>query len=322
MNRIVLLILACGMVAPAQAEVVILNNGHRIEAEVLKEWPSHIVVDLGFDVLRIPRDQILRVDTGEHQTGRVSERQTDDLYSVADLPRRPVGELSKRFEEGVVMVKTPGGLGSGFIIDENGYVITNFHVIEGETRITLNIFRREGGAYRNEKIEDVRIIATNAFLDVALLKFDPPEGMTVTTVYLNEEDKFAEGDTVFAIGNPLGLERTVSQGIISKTNRREGDGLLYVQTTTQINPGNSGGPLFNDRGEVIGITNAGYMFAEGLNYAIPVRYVVDFLKNRDAYTYDLDSPTSGHQYIQPGSRVEPQAPDFLRPPVTDEPARN
>jgi serine protease Do len=131
-------------------------------------------------------------------------------------------------------------------------------------------------------------------------------------LYLAAASSVTDGDTVFAIGNPLGLERTVSRGIVSKKNRAE-QGLVYIQTTTQINPGNSGGPLFNDRGEVIGVTNMGYLFAEGLNFAIPVRYVIDFLRNRDAYAYDQDNPNSGYQYLEAPSRLNSDPPLFLLP---------
>ena len=106
---------------------------------------------------------------------------------------------------------------------------------------------------------------------------------------------------MFAIGNPLGLERTMNQGVVS-TKHRNFDGLTYIQTDTAINPGNSGGPLFNTRGEVIGITNMGILFGEGLNFAIPARYLKDFLRNREAFVYDKDNPNAGHHYHQPPPR--------------------
>ncbi len=304
--------------AYSMADEVVLVNGTTIDATVIKETADAVFVDIGHDVLRLPRGEVREVvkdETGDDVSGdseyAANVNVTDDLYRTADLPPASLEELSRRLGEGVVMVRSPGGLGSGFIIHEDGYVITNFHVIENESQISINIFRKTGGAFRKEKIENVRIIAVNPFVDLALLKFDPPEDMVVTVVHLGENRPVIEGDTVFAIGNPLGLERTVSKGIVSKRNRAEG-GLTYVQTTTQINPGNSGGPLFNARGEVIGVTNMGYMFAEGLNFAIPVRYVTDFLKNRDAYAYDQDNPNSGYQYIDPPRRVDLSPPDFLR----------
>ena len=115
---------------------------------------------------------------------------------------------------------------------------------------------------------------------------------------------------VFAIGNPLGLERTLTQGVIS-TTQRNFSGLTYVQTDTPINPGNSGGPLFNTRGEVIGITNMGIVGGEALGFAIPARYVKDFVRNREAFTYDRSNPNSGHIYHEPPTRRLPGGPAIL-----------
>src|SRR5207247_3952067 len=95
----------------------------------------------------------------------------------------------------------------------------------------------------------------------------------------------AVGELVFSIGSPLGLERTVTEGIVS-TKTREFQGSLYLQTTAQINPGNSGGPLFNMRGEVIGVTNMKLAFGEGVGFAIPVDAVKYFLNHRDSFACD------------------------------------
>jgi len=118
---------------------------------------------------------------------------------------------------------------------------------------------------------------------------------------------------VFAIGNPLGLTRTVSQGIVSTTNR-DFEGQLYVQTTADINPGNSGGPLFNLAGEVIGVTSMGYVFYGGLNFAIPADTVKAFIDNWDAFAYREDNPNAGFRYLQPGGRTNRDAPPAAKVP--------
>jgi serine protease Do len=105
----------------------------------------------------------------------------------------------------------------------------------------------------------------------------------------------------------LGLERSVSQGIISTLNRNF-EGLIYLQTDAAINPGNSGGPLFNLRGEVVGVTNMGFRGTDNLGFAIPINYVKDFLRNRDAFAYDKDNPNAGHRYLDPPRRRKPAAP--------------
>jgi serine protease Do len=319
-GTVVALVVALAVASGVQADEIVLAGGDRVVGTVIKETADTVFVDIGYDILHIPRDhirEIVKPDEAATATAPAgaavrNERITENLYRTADLAPAPLTEHARRLGEGVIMVKSPGGLGSGFIIHEDGYVITNFHVVENETQVTINIFRKLDGAFRKEKIEDVKIIAVDSFRDLALLKFDPPPDLKVTVVHLAEDRPVREGDTVFAIGNPLGLERTISKGIVSKHNRAE-EGLLYIQTTAQINPGNSGGPLFNDRGEVIGVTNMGYLFAEGLNFAIPVRYVIDFLKNRDAYAYDLDNPNSGFRYLEAPRRLDPAPPVFLRP---------
>jgi serine protease Do len=307
----------CGLLAavalPAGAATITLRDGQVIEADIITERAEWIVVDLGYDVLTIPREQIREVTA---ETAPRAEKETvhssGHLYKTADLPQRSVKELTERFGEGVVLVQVPAALGSGFFISEEGHVVTNFHVIEGETKVAIVVFRKIGEEFKREKFEDVDIVATNPFLDLALLKVNLPDDYTPVITYLDESDDLRDADRVFAIGNPQGLERSVSQGIVSKRNRAF-RGLAYIQTTTQINPGNSGGPLFNTRGEVVGVTNMIYVNAEGLNFAIPVRYVIDFLRNRDAFAYNSESSEAGYRYLQPAPRQEDGPPTFLKP---------
>jgi serine protease Do len=102
---------------------------------------------------------------------------------------------------------------------------------------------------------------------------------------------------------------------IVSTRSRNFEGRLYIQTTTLINPGNSGGPLFNLRGEVVGVTSMGFRYLAGLNFAVPVDVVQRFVLNRDAFAYDEDNPNSGVRYLQPGSRRNMSAPPSSRWPT-------
>jgi len=138
----------------------------------------------------------------------------------------------------------------------------------------------------------------------------PEEDGEFTHVPIQGDERLDIGEDVFAIGNPMGLERTLSQGVVA-TTQRNFDGISYVQTTAAINPGNSGGPLFNRRGEVIGVINMGALFADGVGFAIPARYVRDFIRNREAFAYDKDNPNSGHVYHEPPSRARFGAPPSL-----------
>jgi serine protease Do len=192
-------------------------------------------------------------------------------------------------------------------------LITNFHVIEGETQISVEVYHQKKGELDRKSYKQVRIIAMNKFADLALLRVEDKEAPLFSWVLLADSDSLAVGERVFAIGSPLGLERTVTEGIVS-TKTRQMQGELYLQTTAQINPGNSGGPLFNMRGEVIGVTNMKLAFGEGLGFAIPVESVKYFLNHRDAYAYDNDNPSNAFRYLDPPSRTRNRAPPPTRPP--------
>jgi serine protease Do len=180
--------------------------------------------------------------------------------------------------------------------------MTNFHVIEGETQITVEVYHQKNGQLERRSYKQVRIVAINKFEDMALLKIDDKDAPKFKYVSLGNSDVLAVGERVFAIGSPLGLERTVTEGILSTKTRQLG-GELYLQTTAQINPGNSGGPLFNMSGEVVGVTNMKITFGEGLGFAIPVDSVKFFLDHRDAFAYSNDNPSNPYHYLEPPSRA-------------------
>lgn len=309
---------AYGADAPAtpskKMDTVTLTDGRSIVAPILKETSETIWLDLGTQVVSIARAQvesIIRAD--EDGTGEADAAVAGDLFrTAAKLPESTPKELSKKHGEAVIMVSTPGGLGSGFIIHPDGYAITNAHVIQGETKIKATVFVQDANEMRRLTIEDVEILAVNNHLDLALVKLKHPDGKPFKTVYVQGAEELEAGQEVFAIGSPLGLERTLSQGVVA-TTQRSFEGLTFIQTTAQINPGNSGGPLFNLKGEVIGVTNMKIPFGEGMGFAIPARYVRDFLRNRDAFAYDKNNPNSGYKYNNAPPRTE-----FSPPPVLDD----
>ncbi len=155
-------------------------------------------------------------------------------------------------------------LGSGFLISKDGYILTNNHVIDGADEIMVKL--------KDETELPAKVIGTDAKLDIALIKI---EGRHFRPVTMGDSDKLRVGDWVVAIGNPFGLEQTVTAGIVSAKGRVIGAGPYdnFIQTDAAINPGNSGGPLFNTRGEVIGIntsiiTRSGG--SNGIGFAIPI----------------------------------------------------
>ncbi len=283
----------------AFADVLHLDTGQTIQGAILKETGEDLFVDLGFTVLEVPKRHVARREAGVPEAAEAPE-QAESIYFTRPGQRGPIKRHAEQYGDAVVRITTPGGLGSGFVINAaEGYVVTNHHVVEREQKITVNFFLRRGAEVEKVSREKVRLVALNPYLDVALLKVEDLGSLALPQVHLAPEaSEVRVGDPVFAIGNPLGLERTVSEGIVSKRDR-EFDGLLYIQTTAAINPGNSGGPLFNDRGEVIGITNMKSTFGEGLGFAIPVAYLKQFLRNREAFAYDKDNPNSGFRYLPP-----------------------
>jgi serine protease Do len=307
-------------IASSSAEVVQLRDKAAVTGKILAEKKDQIVVDLGYTVLSVPKNYIVRIlkdsdakpqntvaaaDTPKSIKPAKSEQAKSELLqnSPGFRSEKSVRELVQELGEAVVQVRTPGGLGSGFFLNEEGYLITNFHVTEGETQISIEVYHQKDNQLDRKTYKQVRIIAMNKFQDLALLKVEDRDAPKFAHVPLAEPDSLAVGERVFAIGSPLGLERTVTEGIVS-TKTRQIQGELYLQTTTQINPGNSGGPLFNLRGEVVGVTNMKLMFGEGLGFAIPVDAVRYFLKHRDAFAYDNDNPSNPYRYLEPPSRTK------------------
>ena len=165
------------------------------------------------------------------------------------------------------------GLGSGFIMSSDGYIITNNHVVRKAEEIEVIL---EGG-----KKYTANIVGTDPVTDLALLKIDP-EG-PLPAVEMGDSSALAIGDSVFAIGNPFGLGHTVTAGIVSAKGRALGIGRYdnFIQTDAAINPGNSGGPLFDYEGKVVGVNTAVMARGQGLGFAIPInmaKIVVEHLK--------------------------------------------
>jgi serine protease Do len=295
----------------ADRVVIDLRGGGRIVGQLLSEKTDALFVDLGHDVLRLPKDQILRRSAGDETPPQVPEAKghAEDtiggFYRTGGVDGQSVKQLVDQFGEGVISIDTPSGKGSGFILNEDGHAITNHHVIAGETRISATLYiKNSNGGLQRVRVEDVEILAMNPLMDLALIRLPKRDDVTYKPCHLSV-DELSAGDGVFAIGNPLGLERSVSQGIVSTRNRNF-DGLVYIQTDAAINPGNSGGPLFNLKGEVVGVTNMKATAGDNLGFAIPTRYVKDFLRNREAFGYDKTNPNAGYRYLDAPRRLKPR----------------
>lgn len=202
--------------------------------------------------------------------------------STLTVTRRTLYSMDDFFNfYGVPKEQQQQSMGSGFIISKDGYVITNNHVVENADEVVVTLL--------NRKSYKAKIIGKDPKLDLALLRIRDKDGNVpgdLQPVTLSDSDKVRIAEPVFAVGNPFGLQHTVTTGIISAKNRTIGLGPLdnFLQTDASINPGNSGGPLFNFKGEVIGINTSIFSRtgqSAGLGFSIPVneaKKVLDDLK--------------------------------------------
>ncbi len=178
-------------------------------------------------------------------------------FGIPLPPNAPRQQRPDRGEE-----ETPRGVGSGFIVSADGFVMTNAHVVEGADEVIVTLAdKREFKA---------RIVGSDRRTDVAVVKI---EATGLPSVKLGDASRVRVGEWVMAIGSPFGLENTVTAGIVSAKQRDTGDYLSFIQTDVAINPGNSGGPLINMRGEVIGINSQIYSRSggfQGISFAIPI----------------------------------------------------
>ena len=212
--------------------------------------------------------------------------------------------------------------GSGFVLTEDGYVVTNHHVVDKATGVTVTM--HDGTEYK------ARIVGSDSTNDVALLKID--EDVTLQAVVIGSSDALGVGDQVVAIGNPLGeLTSTLTVGYVSAKERdvtTDGTTINMIQTDAAINSGNSGGPLFNSQGEVVGITTAKYSGSsssgasiEGIGFAIPIDDVMPLVNDLMNYGYinsaylgvmvsDMDSTTASFYGLPVGAYVQEVTPDY------------
>ena len=206
------------------------------------------------------------------------------FVSVATAPKVVRPNLPPGFEDFAPFfapyVQPPRqGTGSGFVLDKEGYILTNYHVVEGADEITVK-FHEDPKAY------PAKLVGSAPPLDLALLKVDVPDKGMLHPIPLGDSDRLKVGQKAIAIGNPFGLEFTVTEGIISaiRTNPGAESSLIprLIQTDAAINPGNSGGPLLDSRGEVIGINAAiinpnGVPQFAGIGFAIPINLAKKYL---------------------------------------------
>jgi serine protease Do len=188
------------------------------------------------------------------------------------------------------------GAGSGFIISKDGLIVTNNHVVEGATEVTVTLADKAEYA--------AKVIGRDPKTDLALLRITPKGSLPV--VPLGDSDALRVGETVVAIGNPFGLNNTVTAGIVSAKGRVIGAGPYddFIQTDASINPGNSGGPLFNLRGEVVGVNTAIVPNGQGIGFAVPVNLLKSLLPQLES----KGEVTRGYLGVQ----IQPITPELAK----------
>lgn len=198
---------------------------------------------------------VVRIDASRTVQNRIPAAFNDPFFRRffgSEVPRIP----SERVERGT---------GSGFIINANGHILTNAHVIDGANTVTVTL--KDGREFQG------RVLGVDPVTDVAVIKI---EANNLPSVNMGNSEQLKPGEWAIAIGNPLGLDNSVTVGIISATGRSSNQAgapdkrVSFIQTDAAINPGNSGGPLINARGEAIGMNTAIIRGAQGLGFAIPI----------------------------------------------------
>jgi S1-C subfamily serine protease len=179
-----------------------------------------------------------------------------------------VSQIVDKCGKAVVLIATSKetedaiGVGSGFIVDPKGIIVTNYHVIEGAFPALVKLIN--GDIY-----DDIAIIDTDARRDIAVLKI---KGYNLPTIKFGDSSKVKVGEQIIVIGNPQGLENTVTDGLVSGF-RDFGEGYKLHQISAPISPGSSGSPVFNNKGEVIGIATSSIVDGQNLNFSLPINYV-------------------------------------------------
>lgn len=210
------------------------------------------------EIYEVYKDSVVFISTEKTVTNRPNHPFFNDPFFREFFGQRGQDGQGRQLQQ------KQKGLGTGFILTKDGYICTNHHVVDKMDSVTVMV---NGKEYKAE------IIGSDQLTDIALLKIKGDNNFK--PVFLGDSDKVKIGDMSIAIGNPFGLDKTITSGIISATGRKEIDniGLSHIQTDASINPGNSGGPLINIDGEVIGVNRMIYSNSGGslgIGFAIPI----------------------------------------------------
>ena len=207
---------------------------------------------------------------------------------------RTPAEIAARSTPSVVSVRTGQSLGTGFVVSQDGLIATNLHVVAGNSDITVTLSD-------HREFQVVEIWNGDRQRDLVIMRI---QAKKLPVIPLGDSDDIHPGDSIVAIGHPLGLEDTVSNGLVSAVRKLD-KGLTVLQISAPIAPGSSGGPIFNDHGEVIGVATAIMLGGQNINFGVPVSYLKDLLKRPAAVnletfaaaTAERNAPADGKRNV-------------------------
>ena len=277
----------CVNISKKKTEANVQSAGERADAAELyevsaAEGTAATVEDAVSFLEQNPASVISVANTAGGASYTQEEIQNINVYSLCNEAVVNINTQVTAYDWFLQPYVQEGGSGSGSIIDKRGYILTNVHVIADATKIYVSLF--DGTQYEAE------VVGTDLDSDLAVIKFTPPSGMELKTIAFGDSTALKVGQRVIAIGNPFGLERTMTTGIVSGLGRpiqNSNNRIIrnMVQTDAAINPGNSGGPLLDTSGKMIGINTmiqSSSGSSAGVGFAVPsetaVRVVADLIK--------------------------------------------
>jgi S1-C subfamily serine protease len=256
------------------------NTNHRIDdtKKTLQENDAVLQNNLDYEInvlteslnqTKKESSQQIKSLSGELQSSQPQISTLEDRLKNIKVSSSDFSAIVEDAVKSVVSIKTDRGEGSGFIVDSSGYVVTNYHVIEGIT--SAGIFTYDSRSY------SVRRIGYDPDIDIAILKMITTDSFD--ELNFGDSDSISVGERVIAVGNPAGFDFSVTEGIVSSAKREGNNGVAYIQIDVPINPGNSGGPLIDANGEVIGINTLKISGLEGVGFAIASNEVDNMIMN-------------------------------------------
>lgn len=264
----ILLIAVLFFVDLAFAETIMLKSGQKVEGKIIEKTDKYVRLDFFGVPLTYYLDDIESID------GKILSLSPEHFSSATSAQKKDAQDIFAEVKDAIVYIAVRNldgsrGTGSGFIVDKSGLVLTNFHVVSAAKEIDVKL--KDNSVYPVNEI-----INFDAKKDFCLLKINAPGELSV--VALGDSEALKIGEKIYCVGNPLGLEYSFSDGMLSGI--REFDGIKWLQFTAPVSPGNSGGPLINSKGEVVGMVTFFFERGQNLNFSLSINEVRPFISNQ------------------------------------------